>query len=68
MDPELKARLDAIEQKVEAAYQAANKTKLYMQWTAIITVALVVLPLIGLVFAIPSFLSTYSQISNLGAF
>ena len=67
-DQELRQKLDAIEKKAEAAFQAADKTKKYMQWTAIITVALFVLPLIGLVFAIPSFISTYQQIGNIGAF
>ncbi len=33
-------------------------------WTGIITLALIVLPLIGLLFMIPTFLSSYSSILN----
>ena len=59
LDPELKAKLDEIEAKVEAAYKAANKAQQYLFWTGVVTVALFVLPLIGLVFAIPFFLNSY---------
>jgi hypothetical protein len=64
IDPELAARLDALEQKVDAAYQAADKVRKYMYWTGVITVVLFVVPLIGLVFALPSFLNYYGTISN----
>ncbi len=59
MDPELKVRLDAIEQKVDAAYKAAHKAQQYLFWTGIVTVAVIVLPLIGLIFVIPSFINNY---------
>ena len=58
MDQDLEKRLTALEQKVDATYKAAHKTHMYMKWTAIITIALIVLPLIGLVFVIPQYLST----------
>ena len=66
IDPELAARLDTLEKKVDAAYAAADKVRKWMLWTGIVTVALIVLPLIGLVFAIPQFLDMYSQVGNLG--
>lgn len=59
IDPELSARLDALEAKVEQAYKAAESTRKYLFWTGVITVALIVLPLIGLAFAIPSFITNY---------
>lgn len=65
MDPELKNRLDAIEQKLEATYISAEKTRKYFLVAAIISVAAIVLPLVGLVFAIPSFLADYSTMMTL---
>jgi hypothetical protein len=62
IDPDLAARLDALEAKVDAAYHAAEKVRKYMFWTGVVTIALIVLPAIGLVFAVPSFLANYAQI------
>lgn len=64
MDPELKSRLDAIEQKVDAAYRSAEKTRKYILWTVIITVALLIIPLFFLPFAANSLLSSYSGALN----
>lgn len=67
IDPELSAKLDEIAAKAEAAYQAAESTRKYLFWTGVVTIALIVLPLIGLVFAIPQFLSSYTtDINSLG--
>ena len=60
IDPELSAKLDEISAKAEKAYQAAESTRKYLFWTGVVTVALIVLPLIGLAFAIPSFISSYT--------
>jgi uncharacterized membrane-anchored protein len=65
MDQELKMRIDAQDEKLAAIYKSVEATRKYFKWTMIITVALFVLPLIGLVFAIPSFLSTVAP--NVGA-
>ncbi len=65
MDPELKKRIDSIEQKVEMVYVSAEKTRKYFLVAAIVSVLAVVLPLIGLIFAIPSYLSTYSATLNM---
>ena len=60
-------RVFDLEQKINAIYVSVEKTRKYFLWTMIITIALFVLPLIGLVFAIPSFINTYAnQASNLG--
>lgn len=64
IDPELAARLDALEAKVDAAYAAAEKVRKYLWWTGVITLILFVLPLIGLLFALPSFFSYYQQVGN----
>lgn len=60
IDPELAAKLDEISATAERAYQAAEKARKYLFWTGVVTVVLFVVPLIGLLFAIPSFLSSYT--------
>ena len=55
-----------LEKKINAIYISVEKTRKYFLWTMIITVALVVLPAIGLLFAIPFFIAQYSQIQSLG--
>lgn len=57
-------RLLALEQKIDAMYASIEKVRKYMFWTAVVTIALVVLPAVGLVFAVPSFISTYSDTLN----
>ncbi len=49
-----------IEAKVDMVYASAEKTRKYFLWMLIGTVLVFVLPLVGLVFAIPALLSTYS--------
>lgn len=64
IDPELSAKLDAIEAKAEKAYRAAETARQYLFWTGVITAALVVLPIIGLAFVIPQFINTYTDTLN----
>ncbi len=59
IDPELAAKLDEISAKADMAYRAAESVRKYIFWTGVITAALVVLPLIGLLFAIPAFMNNY---------
>lgn len=60
IDPELLAKLDEISVKAEKAYRAAESSRKYLFWTGVVTVALIVLPMIGLMFAIPQFISNYT--------
>lgn len=60
IDPELLAKLNEIEDKVEKAYQSADKARKYLFWTGVVTIALIVLPAIGLVLVIPQFISSYT--------
>ena len=48
--------------KIDAIYKSVEKTRKYFLTIIWVTVLAVVLPLIGLVFAIPSFLNSYSAI------
>jgi type IV secretory pathway component VirB8 len=52
-------KLEMLETKIDAIYISVEKTRKYFFWTMIITVAVLVLPLIGLAFAIPAFMTNY---------
>ncbi len=54
----LETKLIELGAKVDAIYTSVEKTRKYFLWTLIITVAVVVLPLLFLPFAISSFLKT----------
>ena len=60
MDEDVKRRFDVQDELLEKVYASVEKTRKYFMWTLIITVALFVLPLLGLMFVIPQFLSTYT--------
>jgi hypothetical protein len=64
MNPDQKI-LD-LEAKINQIYVSVEKTRKYLLWTMIITVVVLVLPIIGLMFAIPSFLSQLDVIQGLG--
>lgn len=53
--------LDVIHQRIEQIYVSVEKTRKYFLWTLIITVAMIVLPLIGLAIVIPIFMQTLSS-------
>jgi hypothetical protein len=67
MDTELKNRLDILEQKVDTINKNIKTIKNVFMWTFILTIAVIVLPLIGMIFVIPQFISSidisgYSQL------
>jgi hypothetical protein len=61
MSPEIQKILEEQQKKLDAIYASVEKTRKYFLWTLIITIVLFVLPLIAMMFAIPSFINTYSQ-------
>ena len=65
MEQDILNKLAELEKKIDATYRSAEKMRKYFMWTLIISVAVIVLPLIGLVFAIPVFLKTFN-FSGLG--
>jgi len=65
VEQDIAARLDALEKKIDATYRSSEKMRKYFLITVWISVALFVLPLIGLLFAIPQFISTYANIGNI---
>jgi len=66
METEIIKKLEEQQIKIDQIYISVEKTRKYFQWTMIITVALVVLPAIGLIFAIPVFVSQMNDIQALG--
>ncbi len=59
MDEQLSQRISTLEEKVDAIYVSVEKTRKYFQIILWVTIAMVVLPAIGLLFAIPAFLNSY---------
>ena len=59
MEEEILKKLAEQDVKIEAIYQSVEKTRKYFRAIIWITILAVVLPMIGLAFAIPSFLSNY---------
>jgi hypothetical protein len=59
-------KLDEQQKKLDAVFVSVEKMRSYFKWTLIISVAVIVLPLIGLMFAIPTFLKTLQIPSELG--
>lgn len=59
MNPTTDEKLEILNKKVDTIYESVEKTRKYFFWTMVITLVIIVLPLIGLLFAIPSFLSNY---------
>jgi len=56
---DLRGKIDALDAKLEETHVLVRKIHRSLLITAWVTVALVVLPAIGLLFAIPAFLELY---------
>ncbi len=65
MENETTAKISALETKIDAIYASVEKTRKYILWTMIITIVVLVLPLIGLMFAVPAFIASYSGLMNM---
>lgn len=65
MDTELKQRIELLEKKMDLILTESISAKKHAKVSLYITVAVIVLPIIGLLFAIPSFLSTYSEYDSM---
>jgi uncharacterized protein YqhQ len=59
MEPNIEARFTELEEKIEKIYVSVEKTRKYFLWTLIASVVFFVLPLIGIAFVIPMFLTNY---------
>ncbi len=61
-DQELRQKLEALEKNLDATYVSSEKTRKYFLGVIIVSVIAFVLPLLGLVFAIPALLSGYADL------
>jgi len=62
MDEEILKKLEEQRKIIEETYRSVEKMRKFFLWTLIVTAAVVVLPLIGLLFVIPQFLDLYSGV------
>lgn len=65
-DTALQEKLNALDEKISAVYISVEKTRKYFLITMIVTVVVFALPLIGLLFAIPAFLSSLNAVTTGG--
>ncbi|MFH1454920.1 MAG: hypothetical protein ABIF22_01215 [bacterium] len=67
MEQEINKKLLELEEKINKIYISIEKTRKYFLCSMIITIAIIVLPLIGLIFALPSFMQNYvGNLQSLG--
>lgn len=62
MEQEILQKLGELEKKLEENMRMVRQMRQYFFWTLIISVLVIVLPLIGLFFLLPQFISTYSNL------
>ena len=64
MEQEIQKKLGELEGKVDEIFKSVEKTRRYFLIIMWVTVLAIVMPLIGLMFAIPQFLGTYNSALN----
>lgn len=62
MEQEISQKLDLLEKKLEENIKISRQMRKYFLWTLIISIAVIVLPLIGLLFVVPQLISSYTNI------
>jgi hypothetical protein len=61
MEQEVSGKLNELDAKLNAIYASVEKTRKYLLIMVWVAIAVVVLPAIGLIFAIPAFINTYTS-------
>lgn len=61
MDQEIQQKFEQQDKKLDAIYKSVEKMRKYFLWTLIVSIAVIVLPLIGLAIMIPWILNTYTS-------
>jgi len=59
MEQEIKTKLEEQNAKIDAILESVEKTRKYFLTTMWVTIAVIVIPMIGLFFVIPQFLNSY---------
>lgn len=57
-------KIDALEKKIDELVRSIRTIKRIFFWILVVSVVMFILPLIGLVFVIPQFISTYTGALN----
>lgn len=58
MESDVLKKLEEQDKKLNVIFESAEKMRKYFLWTLWISVAVIVLPLIGMMFVLPSFLDS----------
>ena len=61
MDQDILQKFEEQGKKLDAIEKSVNKMRSYFFWALAVSLILFIVPLIGLVFAIPQFLNIYSS-------
>lgn len=64
MQPDIQKQVEELNRKMDEIYVSVEKTRKYFLWTMVITLVVLVLPLLALMFVVPSFLSNYTDTIN----
>lgn len=65
METEIPEALKQLNEKIDRVYDSVERTRKYMLWSLIMQVAVVLLPMVVLMFAVPFLLSSLSNLSGL---
>ena len=58
-------KIAELEKKVDAICKSVEKTRKYFMWTLILSVLFFVVPLVGLIFILPQFISSIGSSYNI---
>ncbi len=60
MEQDIIKKLEEQEKKIDAIFVSVERTRKYFLWTLIISVVVLVLPLVGILFLLPTLLNSIS--------
>ena len=66
MENEILKKIEEQGRRIEEIFVSVEKTRKYFLWTLIISVAFVILPIIGLMLVTPQFFNNLDAVSGLG--
>jgi len=61
---DIEKKLTDLENKIDNVYITVEKTRKYIWWTMIVTIAVIIIPIIAIIFVIPSFLNSIVNIAS----
>jgi hypothetical protein len=67
MDQDTQKKFEVVDAKLNAIYESVEKTRKYFLVIMWVTVAMVIIPAVGLAIVIPTFISTYTSSFDLNS-